>query len=99
MDRITDRNVIVACVAKVGMVGSALKGNGPVNRAIVKLTTIDDNVEIVNYRVAESAPLKKEFPPSSGKYDGGKSYHRGTKDDLNPIVRDSSLRCHTACQW
>ena len=69
MDGITDRNVIVACVAKVGMVGSTLKGNGPVNRAIVKLTTIDDNVEIVNYRVAESAPLKKEFPPSSGKYD------------------------------
>ena len=35
----------------------------------MKLTTIDDSVEIVNYRVAESAPLKKEFPPSSGKYD------------------------------
>ena len=46
-----------------------MKGKSPVNRAIVKLTTIDDIVEIVEHCVAESVQWHKKFPPSRGDYD------------------------------
>ena len=47
MDGLDDINVILACAATVGTLKSAMKGKSLVNRAIVKLTTIDDIVEIV----------------------------------------------------
>ena len=69
MDGLADVNVILACAATVGTLTSAMKGKSPVNRAIVKLTTIDDIVEIVEHCVAESAQWHKKFPPSRGDYD------------------------------
>ena len=68
MDGLADNNVILACAATVGIPKSAMKGKSPVNRAIVKLTTIDDNIEIVEHCVAESAQWHKRFPPSRGDY-------------------------------
>ena len=69
MDGLAEINVILACAATVGTLKSAMKGKSPVNRAIVKLTTIDDIVEIVEHCVAESAQWHKKFPPSRGDYD------------------------------
>ena len=69
MDGLDDIKVIFACAATVGTLKSAIKGKSPVNRAIVKLTTIDGIVEIVEHCVAESVQWHKKFPPSRGDYD------------------------------
>ena len=68
MDGLADGDVILACAATVGLLKSAMKGKNPVNRGIVKLTIIDNNIEIVEHCVAESAQLHKQFPPSRGDY-------------------------------
>ena len=44
----------------------ALKIHAPANRAIVKHTTVDEVLEIVEFGVAEFAPWHKEFPLSRG---------------------------------
>ena len=60
-----ERLMIYACAAPLSASKSALKGNAPANRAIVKCTKI---AEITEYGVTDPAPWHKEFPQSKGDF-------------------------------
>ena len=93
MDDLADESAIFACAATVGVFKSALKGNTPVNRAIVKLTTIDEIAEIVEHRVADSARWHRKFPPSRGDYDNV------VDDPVTKEHRDKSVRAYATARF
>ena len=93
MDDLVDESIIFVCAATVGILKSALKGNTPVNRAVVKLTTIDEIAEIVEHRVADSARWHRKLPPSSGDYDNI------VDDPVTKEHRDKSVRAYATARF
>ena len=77
----------------MGTSKSALKGNAPANRAIVKCTKIDEIVEIVEYGVSDSAPWHKEFPQSKG------DCNKVVDDPVDRSYRDKSLRDYAIARF
>ena len=72
---------------------SALKIDAPANRAIVKHTTVDEIVEIVEFGVAGSAPRHKELPLSRG------GYNNVVDDPVNKEYQDKSLRAYAIARF
>ena len=72
---------------------SALKGNAPAKRAIVKCTMINEIVEITEYGVTDSAHWHKEFPQSKG------DYNKVVNDPVDKDYRDKSLRDYAIARF
>ena len=92
-EKVYDENVMYACTAPLSTGVSALKGNAPANRAIVKCTMIDEIVEITGYGVTDSAPWHKEFPRSKG------DYNKVVVDPVSKDYSDKSLRDYAIARF
>ena len=84
--------MVIACAAPMSIHRSALKGQAPANRVIVKRAMVDEIVETVEFGVAESTPWHKEFPQSKGDYNN-------VVDPVNKEYRDKSLRDYAIARF